>query len=433
MRGRGRDGERGPGCIGRQSDERLRRRARAAPGVPRRQPRRHLLQIDEHDRRCRVLPGGAGRIPHGLRLLWHRRATHGTTDYTTVQRGPGDGQRHRGGPAQAGHHLPDRRGPGSWSRRRPATSTGASSSPCSGSVKNTDMGTAHFKAFAAADFFFDGSDRGTGIYTQGPPQFIGGTNADTGNSGGFAEVPGATAWSRYQALEYGSGPDRCGARSRAPRRARDPTFDNTVVGEQVDNAGRRRVGPVRHGRRAREQRDRDLLARRPQRRSVGAPDQSTERGRAQGRADQLHRRRLRHQRRAICGQDDPLFDHRRERGLRRRDRRLRWQRGHHRSGHQRGCRYRRRVPGLQQRRRPRGRRAAGLRAGDLRRQRPAGVHREGLRRPARWQRRRGQAAGHQRQLQRGVDRHRSDDAPRPAAAAPARPRWTRRRPRRRRR
>ena len=63
-----------------------------------------------------------------------------------------------------------------------------------------------FKPIAAADFFFDGSDRGTGIYTQGPPQFIGGTNADTGNSGGFAEVLGGASppWFKYQALAFGT-------------------------------------------------------------------------------------------------------------------------------------------------------------------------------------------------------------------------------------
>ena len=104
-------------------------------------------------------------------------------------------------------------------------------------VKNTSATTAaHFKAFAAADFFFDGSDRGTGIYTQGPPQFVGGTNADTGNSGGFAEVPGTTAWSRYQALAFGSGADQLWGKINGAANA-NPTFDNTVVGEQVDNAG----------------------------------------------------------------------------------------------------------------------------------------------------------------------------------------------------
>jgi hypothetical protein len=107
------------------------------------------------------------------------------------------------------------------------------------SVHNANtMTAAHFKAFTAADFFFDGSDRGTGIYTQGPPQFIGGTNADTGNSGGFAEVPGTTAWSRYQALAYGSAADEVwGKINGAAASGATPTFDDTVVGEQVDNAG----------------------------------------------------------------------------------------------------------------------------------------------------------------------------------------------------
>ena len=104
-------------------------------------------------------------------------------------------------------------------------------------VKNTGATPAHFKAFAAADFFFDGSDRGTGIYTQGPPQFIGGTNADTGNSGGFAEVPGTTAWSRYQALAYGSAADQVWGKIDNAAASDAPTFDDTVVGEQVDNAG----------------------------------------------------------------------------------------------------------------------------------------------------------------------------------------------------
>jgi hypothetical protein len=104
------------------------------------------------------------------------------------------------------------------------------------SVKNNGA-PVQFKAFTAADFFFDGSDRGTGIYTQGPPQFIGGTNADTGNSGGFAEVPGTTAWSRYQALAYGGGSDQVWGKIEGAAASATPTFDNTVIGEQLDNAG----------------------------------------------------------------------------------------------------------------------------------------------------------------------------------------------------
>jgi hypothetical protein len=97
-------------------------------------------------------------------------------------------------------------------------------------------GAAHFKAIAAADFFFEGSDRGTGIYTQGPPQFIGGTNGDTGASGGFVEVPSTSPWSRYQALAFGSSPGEVWNKVESSATT-TPTLDNTVVGEQVDNAG----------------------------------------------------------------------------------------------------------------------------------------------------------------------------------------------------
>jgi hypothetical protein len=99
-------------------------------------------------------------------------------------------------------------------------------------------GPARLKALAAADFFFDGSDRGTGIYTQGPPQFVGGTNADTGASGGFVEVPSTSPWSRYQALEWGGAATQVwGKIESAAANGANPTLDSTVVGEQVDNAG----------------------------------------------------------------------------------------------------------------------------------------------------------------------------------------------------
>jgi hypothetical protein len=97
-------------------------------------------------------------------------------------------------------------------------------------------GPIHFKALAAADFFFEGSDRGTGIYTQGPPQFVGGTNADTGASGGFVEVPSTSHWSAYQALEYGHAPGQVWNKVEGAGNAAQ-TFDDSVVGEQVDNAG----------------------------------------------------------------------------------------------------------------------------------------------------------------------------------------------------
>jgi hypothetical protein len=96
-----------------------------------------------------------------------------------------------------------------------------------------------FKAIAAADFYFEGSDRGTGIYTDGPPRFIGGTNADSGTSGGFVEATGSglQPWSAYQALEYGSLPEQVWGKVQDAAATSGPTFDDTVIGESVDDAG----------------------------------------------------------------------------------------------------------------------------------------------------------------------------------------------------
>ncbi|HWK29085.1 MAG TPA: Ig-like domain-containing protein [Solirubrobacter sp.] len=108
-------------------------------------------------------------------------------------------------------------------------------------VKNTTGAALPYKALAAADFYFEGSDVGTGIFTQGPPRFVGGTNADTGRSGGFVEVAGGTTWSAYQALVWAADDP---AAKRVWRDvvehaadAAAPSFDNTVYGQPADNAG----------------------------------------------------------------------------------------------------------------------------------------------------------------------------------------------------
>jgi hypothetical protein len=108
-------------------------------------------------------------------------------------------------------------------------------------VKNNTTGPLRFKAIAAADFYFEGSDVGTGIFTEGPPRFIGGTNADTGRSGGFVEIPPPAPllpWSHYQALAFS---DPAGndvwARLESAGDAPTPSYDDTVVGQPVDNAG----------------------------------------------------------------------------------------------------------------------------------------------------------------------------------------------------
>jgi hypothetical protein len=92
-----------------------------------------------------------------------------------------------------------------------------------------------YKALAAADFFFQGDDSGTGIFTVGPPRFIGGTNLDSGSSGGFAEVTegGLPAWSAYEALDF---PD-VWTKIEESASSTGPTFDDSVLAEAKDNAG----------------------------------------------------------------------------------------------------------------------------------------------------------------------------------------------------
>jgi hypothetical protein len=108
-------------------------------------------------------------------------------------------------------------------------------------ITNLSPDAIHLKALAAADFFFDGSDRGTGVFTLGPPKFIGGTNADTGNSGGFEEVlgspTGSPAWSHYEALEWGDAANQVWGKINAAAGSTNATLADTVVGEPVDNAG----------------------------------------------------------------------------------------------------------------------------------------------------------------------------------------------------
>jgi hypothetical protein len=107
-------------------------------------------------------------------------------------------------------------------------------------IKNVSAAPLRFKALAAGDFFFEGSDRGTGIFTPGPPRFVGGTNTDTGRSGGFVEVASAPAWSHYQALEFGgsdSVPDVWTDKIQRAGEAVTATFEDKVEGQPTDNAG----------------------------------------------------------------------------------------------------------------------------------------------------------------------------------------------------
>jgi len=104
-------------------------------------------------------------------------------------------------------------------------------------VHNVTDAPLAFKALAAADLFFDGSDAGTGVYTDGPPRFVGGTNAQTGRSGGFAELLGASEpWSHYEALAFGRGAKQVWGKVRRAGASPALTFADTVLGALADDA-----------------------------------------------------------------------------------------------------------------------------------------------------------------------------------------------------
>ena len=104
-------------------------------------------------------------------------------------------------------------------------------------VQNVTSAPLAFKALAAADLFIDGSDRGTGIYTDGPPRFVGSTNAETGRSGGFEELRTASEpWSHYEATAFGTRASRLWGKVAAAAEATTPTFADTVLGALADDA-----------------------------------------------------------------------------------------------------------------------------------------------------------------------------------------------------
>jgi hypothetical protein len=166
----------------------------------------------------------------------------GLTEYTPVSQFPTTGSGTAGDPLTQVTVYTVESGPTEYLRVTQTTTyvNGTQEFGVRWDVQNMTASAIGFKALAAADYFFDGDDRGTGIFTQGPPRFVGGTNADTGNSGGFAELLGppanSPAWSAYEALAWGDGSDQVWGKVENSATT-TPTFNNNVVGEQVDNAG----------------------------------------------------------------------------------------------------------------------------------------------------------------------------------------------------
>ncbi len=106
-------------------------------------------------------------------------------------------------------------------------------------VTNTSPSPLKLKALAAADFYFDGSDKGTGIFTEGPPASSAAptrTRELRRLRGGLGRDLASPPWSHYQALPWG-GDDTDIWGKVARGRQHDPDFNNNVVGEPVDNAG----------------------------------------------------------------------------------------------------------------------------------------------------------------------------------------------------
>lgn len=104
-------------------------------------------------------------------------------------------------------------------------------------VTNDSGAPLPFKALAAADFYFEGSDVGSGIFSEGPPRFVGGTNSNTGRSGGFIE---STPWDAWQALSYDSPYNTDRVWDDVIENAATSTahsFDDTIETRMTDNAG----------------------------------------------------------------------------------------------------------------------------------------------------------------------------------------------------
>ena len=427
-----------PVALGGTPDERLRRRARAAAGVPRRQSR---TGSTTGRRAPPAMQGSSWPCRDARPRCTGSTATPARTARPTTRSAAQGAVTGSGTAADPLKQVTIYRTAASNGLEVTQTTTLRQRQPVLhhrlGGARTPTTTAAHFKAFAAADFFFDGSDRGTGHLHPGPAAVhrrhqrrhrqLGRLRRGPGHHGVVA-LPGARVRQRRQ---RGVGQDR----RRRGRPARRPSTTR-VVGEQVDNAGGVEWDQYATGAGLADERDRELLARRAQRasrrrcrstrptparpracRSTSPSAPSTPTG------TPYAGKTIRY---AITGANatpapltatvgpdgnavitDP--------------------------GTNAGPDTDGRLPGLQQQRDARGRRAAGLGAGDLRRQRPADVQGQGQRRPARRQRRRGQAADHHGQLQRAVDRHRPDDADAARQHARARRRRSTRRrsPRRR--
>ena len=304
--------ERRAARAGRQPAQRVRRLARPATGLQGRLGHRDLLPLRQPDGRCRVLPGAPRRHARGRRLR-RVRGPQRPSARALQPRRPASGHRYRNGrrSADAGDELHDQRHehqhhPDHDLRERvpgvPCALGGdqhGRDGPLQGLrrrrllLRRQRPRHRHLHAGSAA--VRRGHQRGhrrLGRLRRGAVHVA------------VVALPGARV-RRHVQPGVGQDPGRGGERREPDARQ----HGRRPAGRQ---RGCGRVGPVRRRHRPGQQRDGDFRARRAQRGAVDAAAGPTQRGLAQGRADQLHRHRGRHGGRALRGQDAALHDHRGE-------------------------------------------------------------------------------------------------------------------------
>ncbi|HST32999.1 MAG TPA: hypothetical protein VLJ80_05705 [Solirubrobacteraceae bacterium] len=89
--------------------------------------------------------------------------------------------------------------------------------------------TLHFHAIVAGDLYVANSDLGTGVFSGGPPRFIGGQNTTTGTLGGFFEA--TPEWSNWQEGGYFEPIWEAVNKSTAAT----PVFNDTIDPNLIDN------------------------------------------------------------------------------------------------------------------------------------------------------------------------------------------------------
>ena len=175
-----------------------------------------------------LTPGGSRRL--GLR----RDAAPGPEGYNPIRdAGPGDRERAASDPLTQVTRYgagPRRRSP-----RRPPTERGPGVH-VRWDVENTSGRAIPFKALAAADFFFEGSDRGHGHLHPGAAAVHRRHERRHRPLGRLRQRSGpVSTWSAYQVLGV---PRTCWeVVVEDPLTSPRPRFNNSVVSDPVDNAG----------------------------------------------------------------------------------------------------------------------------------------------------------------------------------------------------